>query len=48
MQRKNKGTSRLGYQTHYVVEGSKARVILDVLGDPRRGHREPADAGVAL
>src|SRR5215208_6486665 len=31
MQHKNKGTSRLGYQTHYVVDGGKARVILDVL-----------------
>ncbi len=28
---KNKGTARLGYQTHYVVDGGKARVILDVL-----------------
>src|SRR3712207_96120 len=34
MQHKNKGTSRLGYQTHYVVEGGKARVILDVLVTP--------------
>jgi transposase len=31
MQCKNKATSRLGYQTHYVVDGGKARVILDVL-----------------
>ena len=28
---KNKGASRLGYLTHYVVDGGKARVILDVL-----------------
>jgi transposase len=31
MQRKKKGASRLGYLTHYVVDGGKARVILDVL-----------------
>jgi transposase len=46
--KKNKGTGRLGYLTHYVVDGGKARVILDVLGDPRGGHREPTDARVAL
>jgi transposase len=34
MQHKNKGTSRPGYQTHYVVDGGKARVILDVLVTP--------------
>ena len=34
MQRKKKGTSRLGYLTHYVVDGGKARVILDVLVTP--------------
>ena len=34
MHHKNKGTSRLGYQTHYVVDGGKARVILDVLVTP--------------
>jgi transposase len=34
MQHKNKGTSRLGYQTHYVVDGAKARVILEVLVTP--------------
>ena len=34
MQCKNKGSSRLGYQTHYVVDGGKARVILDVLVTP--------------
>jgi Transposase DDE domain len=34
MQAKNNGTSRLGYQTHYVVDGGKARVILDVLVTP--------------
>jgi transposase len=34
MQHKNKGTARLGYQTHYVVDGGKARVILDVLVTP--------------
>jgi hypothetical protein len=34
MQHKNKGTSRLGYQTHYVVDGGKARVILGVLVTP--------------
>jgi transposase len=34
MQAKNKSTSRLGYQTHYVVDGGKARVILDVLVTP--------------
>jgi transposase len=34
MQCKNKGTSRLGYQTHYVVDGGKARVILNALVSP--------------
>ena len=34
MQHKNKGTSRLGYQTHYVVDGGEARVILEVLVTP--------------
>jgi transposase len=34
MQAKNNGTSRMGYQTHYVVDGGKARVILDVLVTP--------------
>src|SRR5215212_8690252 len=34
MQHKNEGTSRLGYQTHYMVDGGKARVILDVLVTP--------------
>jgi transposase len=34
MHRKNKGASRLGYLTHYVVDGGKARVILDVLVTP--------------
>jgi hypothetical protein len=34
MQCKNKGASRLGYLTHYVVDGGKARVILDVLVTP--------------
>ncbi len=33
MQRK-KGSSRLGYLTHYVVDGGKARVILNVLVAP--------------
>jgi DDE family transposase len=31
MHQKKKGASRLGYQTHYVVDGGKARVILDAL-----------------
>ncbi len=31
MHQKNKSASRLGYLTHYVVDGGKARVILDVL-----------------
>ena len=30
MQHKNEGTSRPGYQTHYVVNGGKARVIMDM------------------
>ena len=34
MQCKKKGTSRLGYLTHYVVDGGRARVILDVLVTP--------------
>jgi transposase len=29
-----KGTSRLGYLTHYVVDGGKARIILDALVTP--------------
>ncbi len=33
MQRK-KGSSRLGYLTHYVVDGGKARIILDALVTP--------------
>jgi transposase len=31
MYQNNKSSGRLGYQTHYVVDGGKARVILDVL-----------------
>jgi transposase len=34
MQHKKKGASRLGYLTHYVVDGGKARVILNVLVTP--------------
>jgi transposase len=34
MQCKKKGASRLGYLTHYVVDGGRARVILDVLVTP--------------
>ena len=34
MHQKKKGASKLGYQTHYVVDGGKARVILDVLVTP--------------
>ena len=34
--KKNEGSYRLGYQTHYVVDGGKARVILDVLVTPPR------------
>lgn len=34
MYQKNKSASNLGYQTHYVVDGGKARVILDVLVTP--------------
>ena len=34
MQCKNQGTPRLGYQTHYVVDGGKGRVILNVLVTP--------------
>jgi IS5 family transposase len=34
MHYKNKGASRLGYLTHYVVDGGKARVILDALVTP--------------
>jgi len=29
-----KGGSHLGYQTHYVVDGGKARIILEVLAAP--------------
>jgi hypothetical protein len=31
---RSKGTTRLGYQTHYVVDGGKARVILGMLITP--------------
>jgi hypothetical protein len=31
---RSKGTTRLGYQTHYVVDGGKARIILGVLVTP--------------
>jgi hypothetical protein len=34
MHYKKKGASRLGYLTHYVVDGGKARMILDVLVTP--------------
>ena len=34
MRRKKKGASGLGYLTHYVVDGGKARVILEVLVTP--------------
>jgi transposase len=34
MHQKNKSSGRLGYLTHYVVDGGKARVILDVLVTP--------------
>jgi transposase len=34
MHYKKKGASRLGYLTHYVVDGGKARVILDALVTP--------------
>jgi transposase len=34
MHQKKKGASKLGYQTHYAVDGGKARVILDVLVTP--------------
>jgi transposase len=34
MHQKNKSSGRLGYLMHYVVDGGKARVILDVLVTP--------------
>jgi Transposase DDE domain len=34
MTRSKGGTTKLGYQTHYVVDGGKARVILGVLVSP--------------
>jgi transposase len=34
MTTRSKGTTRLGYQTHYVVDGGKARIILGVLVTP--------------
>ncbi len=30
----SEGKTKLGYQTHYVVDGGKARVILNVLVTP--------------
>ena len=38
------GGTHLGYQTHYVVDGGKQRIIVGVLGGPRRGDGESADA----
>ena len=32
--RASEGETKLGYQTHYVVDGGKARVILNVLVTP--------------
>jgi transposase len=34
MHQKNKSSGKLGYLTHYVVDGGRARVILDVLVTP--------------
>jgi hypothetical protein len=34
MHQKKMGASRLGYQTHYVVDGGKARAILDAFVTP--------------
>jgi transposase len=42
------GGTHLGYQTHYVVDGGRRRIILAVLVTPGRGDGEPADAGPAL
>jgi transposase len=39
MHHKNKSSGRLGYLTHYVVDGGKARVILDVLVTPQKSRR---------
>jgi transposase len=41
MHEKKKSAGRLGYLTHYVVDGGKARVILDGRG----GHGEPPHVG---
>lgn len=32
--RLSEGQTKLGYQTHYVVDGGKARVVLNVLVTP--------------
>jgi transposase len=45
------GGGRLGYKTHYVVDGGRARVIVAALvtpGDPRRGAGQPAGGGPAV
>ena len=48
MHQKKKGASRLGYLTHYVVDGGKARVVLNVLVAAAEVYGEPADARAAL
>lgn len=42
------GGRDLGYHDHYVVDGGKARIILNVLHDPSGGHGEPTHARPAL
>ncbi len=39
MHQKNKSSGKLGYLTHYVVDGGKARVVLNVLVTGRRSRR---------
>ncbi len=43
-----KGGSHLGYQTHYVVDGGKARIILGVLVAPKARLGKQTHAGLAL
>jgi len=42
------GGSKLGYHTHYVVDGGKARIILEVLVTPSARDGESTDLGFAL
>jgi hypothetical protein len=48
MKRSDTKGSHLGYYTHYVVDGGKARIILNVLVTPFEGSGEPTNARPTL